>query len=51
MKLAADGIVVMTPDRIAATARGRPLLRIVAMCFDRYLARPGGVAAGYSKAL
>jgi len=39
MKLAADGIVVMTPDRIAATARGRPLLRIVAMCFDRYLAR------------
>jgi len=51
MKLAADGIVVMTPDRVAATARGRPLLRIVAMCFDRYLARPGGVAAGYSKAL
>ena len=36
-RLAADGLVVVTPARIAATSRGRLLLRIIAMCFDKYL--------------
>lgn len=35
--LAADGLVTITPLRIAATSRGRLLLRIIAMCFDRHL--------------
>jgi oxygen-independent coproporphyrinogen-3 oxidase len=35
--LAADGLVTITRRSIAATARGRLLLRVIAMCFDRYL--------------
>jgi oxygen-independent coproporphyrinogen-3 oxidase len=35
--LAADGLVIVDPARIAATSRGRLLMRIIAMCFDRYL--------------
>jgi oxygen-independent coproporphyrinogen III oxidase len=35
--LAADGLVTLTARSIAATARGRLLLRVIAMCFDRYL--------------
>ena len=35
--LIADGLVEMTPDGLTATSRGRLLLRIIAMCFDRYL--------------
>jgi oxygen-independent coproporphyrinogen III oxidase len=35
--LAADGLVTVDQDRIATTSRGRLLLRIIAMCFDRYL--------------
>ena len=35
--LASDGLVLLGPERIAATARGRLLLRNIAMCFDRYL--------------
>ena len=35
--LAVDGLVEITPERIAATSRGRLLLRMIAMCFDRYL--------------
>ena len=50
-RLAADGLVVVTPTRIAATSRGRLLLRIIAMCFDAYLQRPGEAMAKYSKAL
>jgi oxygen-independent coproporphyrinogen-3 oxidase len=36
--LAADGLVSVGKRRIEATSRGRFLLRIIAMCFDRYLA-------------
>ena len=36
--LIADGIVARSGRRLRATARGRFLLRLVAMCFDRYLA-------------
>lgn len=35
-----DGLVDVDPERIAATARGRLLLRMIAMCFDRYLQTP-----------
>ena len=35
--LAVDGLVEIEPGRIVATSRGRLLLRIIAMCFDRYL--------------
>ena len=35
--LAADGLVEISAHRIAATPRGRLLLRIVAMCFDNHL--------------
>jgi oxygen-independent coproporphyrinogen III oxidase len=33
----ADGLVEVGPRHIRATSRGRLLLRIIAMCFDRYL--------------
>jgi oxygen-independent coproporphyrinogen-3 oxidase len=33
-----DGLVRVEHDRIKVTARGRLLLRNIAMCFDRYLA-------------
>jgi len=32
-----DGLVEMKGARIVATSRGRLMLRIIAMCFDRYL--------------
>jgi len=35
--LAIDGLVTLTSRSITATARGRLLLRVIAMCFDRYL--------------
>ncbi len=35
--LAADGLVEFAGERIVATSRGRLMLRIIAMCFDRYL--------------
>jgi oxygen-independent coproporphyrinogen-3 oxidase len=35
--LEADGLVEISARRIAATARGRLLLRIIAMCFDNHL--------------
>jgi oxygen-independent coproporphyrinogen-3 oxidase len=49
--LATDGLIVLSPTRIAATSRGRLLLRVVAMCFDAYLSRPRDLSPGYSKAL
>jgi oxygen-independent coproporphyrinogen III oxidase len=35
-----DGLVDVDAERIAATSRGRLLLRMIAMCFDRYLQTP-----------
>ena len=32
-----DGLVTVTAQSITATARGRLLMRVIAMCFDRYL--------------
>ena len=41
--LAEDGLVRVEEQRIAVTARGRLLLRNIAMCFDRYLEQPATV--------
>ena len=38
--LVQDGLAQVFPDRIRVTSRGRGLLRIMAMRFDRYLAKP-----------
>jgi oxygen-independent coproporphyrinogen-3 oxidase len=42
LPLAADGLVLFDGSRIVATSRGRLMLRIIAMCFDRYLATQTG---------
>ena len=49
--LAEDGLVRIEPRRIQATARGQLLLRLIAMCFDRYLhaARASSGPPRYSK--
>jgi oxygen-independent coproporphyrinogen-3 oxidase len=38
LPLAAERLVTFDGSRIVATSRGRLMLRIIAMCFDRYLA-------------
>lgn len=38
--LQADGLAEYTQGVVRVTERGRPLLRLLAMCFDRYLAQP-----------
>jgi oxygen-independent coproporphyrinogen-3 oxidase len=42
--LVADGLVRVGAHRIEVTARGRLLLRNIAMCFDHYLDAPADVA-------
>ncbi|HET6604569.1 MAG TPA: oxygen-independent coproporphyrinogen III oxidase [Xanthomonadaceae bacterium] len=49
--LVQDGLVTIEPGRIEATARGRLLLRIIAMCFDHYLEQPAAPVARYSRAI
>jgi oxygen-independent coproporphyrinogen-3 oxidase len=39
-RLADDGLVTVGQTRIRASTRGRLLLRLIAMCFDRYLEAP-----------
>jgi len=48
--LAQDGLVELSADRMAVTARGRLLVRIVAMHFDRHL-REAQQKAQYSKVI
>jgi oxygen-independent coproporphyrinogen-3 oxidase len=48
--LIADGLVIVDKDFIRVTLRGRLLLRVVAMCFDRYLQRVAEPAR-FSKAI
>jgi oxygen-independent coproporphyrinogen-3 oxidase len=43
LPLVEDGLVRIEVDRIVVTARGRLLLRNIAMCFDRYLEQPATV--------
>jgi oxygen-independent coproporphyrinogen-3 oxidase len=47
--LSSDGLVSASPRRISVSLRGRMLLRIIAMCFDRYLQAP--TPANFSKAI
>lgn len=49
--LQADGLVEVGPRFIQATSRGRLLMRIIAMCFDRYLQQPSDQPARFSKAI
>jgi oxygen-independent coproporphyrinogen III oxidase len=42
---AADGLLVIERERIAATPSGRLLLRAIAMCFDAYLEAPAAAVA------
>lgn len=46
-----DGLVRIEPERIIATARGRLLLRNIAMCFDRYLKPASDSVPRYSRAI
>ena len=48
--LVEDGLVTVAPGVVRATARGRLLLRCIAMCFDRYLGAPVGDAR-FSRAI
>ncbi len=49
--LETDGLVKVGARRIEVTARGRFLLRIIAMVFDAYLARPDSDRTRYSRAV
>ena len=46
-----DGLVRIEDARITATARGRLLLRNIAMCFDRYLEAPVVDTPRFSRAI
>ena len=48
--LQADGLAEVDGGIVRATDKGRPLLRLLAMCFDHYLSRPGQPAR-YSSAI
>ena len=50
-KLARDDLVEITPQALHVTARGRYLLRHIAMCFDAHLAREAAPAVRYSRVL
>src|SRR5690606_10676656 len=45
-----DGLVQCPPGKVKVTPRGRALLRIIAMCFDRYLGNQGE-GARYSRTI
>ncbi|KRG65246.1 coproporphyrinogen III oxidase [Stenotrophomonas humi] len=49
-QLQRDGLASCSDGRLAATRQGRPLLRLIAMCFDRYLKAPQQPAR-YSQAI
>jgi oxygen-independent coproporphyrinogen-3 oxidase len=49
-RLAADGLVELPPDWIVVTPKGRLLVRVVSMVFDRYL-RERTARASYSKVI
>jgi oxygen-independent coproporphyrinogen-3 oxidase len=43
--LEADGLIALSPSSIRATPRGQLLLRLLAMCFDRYIGTQSADAA------
>ena len=44
-----DGLVELSADGLAATSRGRLLLRIIAMCFDRHLPTAAAATPCFSR--
>jgi oxygen-independent coproporphyrinogen III oxidase len=50
LRLAADGLVELQPDWIVVTPKGRLLVRVIAMVFDRYL-RERAARASYSRVI
>ena len=44
-----DGLVELSRDGLRATSRGRLLLRIIAMCFDRYLPTAAAATPCFSR--
>jgi len=50
-ELARDGLIAVEPARLEVSARGRFLLRNIAMCFDAHLRKPDAVEVRYSRAL
>jgi len=48
-RLSQDGLVEITPEWITITPKGRLLVRVICMAFDRYL-RQARERAAYSKA-
>jgi len=46
-----DGLVELDERRVAATSRGRLLLRIIAMCFDNYLENAAAARPRYSRVI
>jgi len=48
-RLEAMGVVVLGPDHIVVTERGRPFVRNAAMAFDAYLAEEAPAAQRYSQ--
>jgi oxygen-independent coproporphyrinogen III oxidase len=43
------GVVVLAPERVLVTERGRPFVRNAAMAFDAYLRQPGAPQQRYSQ--
>jgi len=50
-ELELDGLIAVRPERLTVSARGRFLLRNIAMCFDAHLPRAQAVEVRYSRAL
>jgi oxygen-independent coproporphyrinogen III oxidase len=50
-QLASEGLVTLNEREISATPRGQLLLRIIAMCFDRYLNESSVAAPRFSKVI
>lgn len=48
-ELEALGVVVLAPERVLVTERGRPFVRNAAMAFDAYLRQPGAPKQRYSQ--
>ncbi|WP_340119364.1 oxygen-independent coproporphyrinogen III oxidase [Pelagibius sp. 7325] len=49
--LADDGLATIEGSKVRVTEEGRRAVRLIASCFDAYLAAPGGAGARYSKAV
>jgi len=48
---ASDGLIDVEPQQLTVTAKGRFLLRVIAMCFDAHLVRNDTPKVQYSRAL